>query len=135
MARGDTFTDTRRMVIEECIACGVTFAFPDALHDRLLKTHRDFFCPNGHSQHYVGKTDAEVLQEKLDREKENVEWHRKRAEAAMDAAATAKRQRDAYKGHTTRLKQRVAKGKCPCCHCEFVNLKAHMTKRHPDYAS
>ncbi len=123
------------LVTEECIDCGVIFAIPVSLQDRLKESHRNFYCPNGHHQHYVGKTEAQILAEKLEREKENVEWHRKRAEAASAARATAERQRDAYKGHTTRLKKRVAKGKCPCCSNTFVNLQAHMAKKHPDFGA
>lgn len=133
--RGDVMNVTRRLVTECCCNCGVEFAMPSELMRELRESHKSFYCPNGHGQSYVGKTDAEKLQEKLEAEQRNTEWWRKRQLAEERAREKAEHQRDAYKGHTTRLKKRVAKGKCPCCSCEFVNLKAHMVKRHPEFGA
>jgi aminoglycoside phosphotransferase family enzyme len=131
--RGDTINLATRFVIESCIACGIEFALPSAYKDTLVEKHGSFYCPNGHSQYYSGKTEAEQLQEKLDVEKRNVEFWRKQEQTQRDCREKAERQRDAYKGHTTRLKKRVGKGKCPCCHATFVNLAGHMAKRHPEF--
>ena len=131
--RGTQVNFGTTLVTEECISCGVLFAIPVFLQDRLKDTHRNFYCPNGHSQHYVGKTEAQELAEKLETEKRNATFWRERTKVREAERDRAEHQRDAYKGHTTRLKKRVAKGRCPCCSSTFVNLEAHMKKRHPDY--
>jgi hypothetical protein len=133
--RGTQVNYNTTLTTEECISCGVMFAIPVSLQARLKDTHRNFYCPNGHDQHYVGKTEEEKLREKLETEQRNVEFWRKQKQNEEQRAARAEHQRDAYKGHTTRLKKRVAKGKCPCCSNTFVNLSAHMAKRHPDFGA
>jgi hypothetical protein len=125
---------SKTMYVMSCCNCGIEFGVPDDWDSERREDHKSFYCPNGHPQSYQGKTEAELLRVKLDREKENSDWHRKRAEAAMEAKARAERQRDAYKGHTTRLKKRVAKGTCPSCSSSFPDLAAHMAEAHPEYA-
>lgn len=133
--RGDTMTVTRRLTSETCCRCGIEFAMPEDFRQELLKDRsRSFYCPSGHGQSYTGKTEAQQLREKLETEQRNAAFWRERKLAEEKARERAERQRDAYKGHATRLKKRVAKGRCPCCSSTFVNLAAHMTKRHPDYA-
>ena len=41
----------------------------------------------------------------------------------------------AQKGVTTRLKNRVQKGVCPCCNRYFAQLQRHMTTQHPNFAA
>lgn len=133
MTRGTLVNYGTTLVTEECVDCGVLFAIPVSLQNKLKETHRNFYCPNGHDQHYVGKTEAQQLAEKLETEKRNTAFWREREQTQREYREHAEHQRDAYKGHTTRLKKRVAKGKCPCCSNTFVNLRAHMAKQHPDF--
>lgn len=52
------------LVDEVCCACGVLFAMPEKLLE-MHKTHgTQFFCPNGHSQHYL-HTRVDELNEKI----------------------------------------------------------------------
>ena len=48
-----------------CAACGVSFAFPSAIAKRREDDHQSFYCPNGHTNYYPQKSDAEILREKL----------------------------------------------------------------------
>ena len=48
-----------------CAECGVSFAFPAALAKRREEDHKSFFCPNGHSNYYPQKSEAEILLERL----------------------------------------------------------------------
>ena len=32
-------------------------------------------------------------------------------------------------------KNRIARGKCPCCHKDFKDLHEHMAAQHPTYAT
>lgn len=64
--------------------CGVLFGIESGHQAELRKNHGAFYCPNGHRQYYVEKTEAELLRDKLARE-----THR-----AEQAQAEAQRQRD-----------------------------------------
>lgn len=129
-----TLKYTQELTVISCCKCGMDFAAPEDWRQERVRDHAWFYCPNGHQQHYTGKSEAEKLREQLETEKRNAAFWRERKQEQERAAELARRQRDAYKGHATRLKKRVAKGKCPQCSCTFVNLAAHMKKQHPDYA-
>lgn len=124
---GETFAGYTQLVTEVCCNCGVSFAMPEELHIKALADHgRSFYCPNGHSQHYIGKTEAEKLRENLERE---------RARAGRYAAErdqTEARLR-AQKGATTKLRKRIAAGCCPVCRRNFQALADHIASQHPDF--
>lgn len=112
--------------VEECCQCGVAFAMTTYFHERALEERTNFFCPNGHPQRYVGKSEAEMLREQL--------------KAAREGAAFAERQAElernrtrAVKGHLTRARKRAAAGTCPCCKRTFKALSEHMRKQHPEF--
>lgn len=48
------------LVEETCCTegCGITFWLGKDYHDRLVSTKRSFYCPNGHSMHYLGESDG-----------------------------------------------------------------------------
>jgi DNA repair exonuclease SbcCD ATPase subunit len=118
-----------RLVTEECYSCGVLFAMPQTLREKLLADHsRNFYCPNGHDQHYIGKTDAQLAQERAER------LERQLANRDEDLRAERAAHR-ATKGNVTKLRKRVANGVCPCCNRSFANLHRHMENQHPDYAA
>ena len=81
---------------------------------------RDWFCPNGHTQRFVGTTDA-VL--------------RREAEARVQRAeATASHERDqrlAAQRELRRTRQRAKAGTCPCCNRSFVQLARHIKTKAP----
>ena len=54
-------------VTQYCIECGVQFCLPTNLYQQRLKDHKDFSCPNGHWQRFIGKTDEEKRIEQLAR--------------------------------------------------------------------
>lgn len=49
----------------ECCKCGIIFGVSQERNNRLLDTHETFYCPSGHPQSYVGKTEAQKLKEQL----------------------------------------------------------------------
>ena len=51
-----------------CASCGVVFGMPDHLESELRRTHKSFYCPNGHSIHFAGKTKEEKRIDELERE-------------------------------------------------------------------
>jgi hypothetical protein len=64
--RGLPYTETHTLVSEECCACGVLFGIPNRMQKRLRESHDSFYCPNGHSQSYVGKSEATKARERAE---------------------------------------------------------------------
>lgn len=124
-----TFVETRRVTfyVEVCCNCGVQFAMTQEFHDRKWN-HRweNFYCPNGHGQHYLGKSEADRLRDRLKSEQENAQFWRERE-------ASERKAHSATKGILTKTKNRVANGVCPCCNRTFANLARHMAGQHPDF--
>ncbi len=123
-----TFVDkaTRIFVVESCVSCGCLFGLEESMRNRLLITHDDFHCPNGHKQHFIAETEAQRLRKALDRsQSQTLAW--------QDQCEASDRQRAAYKGHLTRLKKRAKLGLCPCCDKRFKDLEGHMEDEHPAF--
>lgn len=125
-----TYTLTEKVTLTtlDCGVCGIPFAMPTTMYDECQRNHRqNFYCPNGHSLAFHGKTEAEKLRERL-----------KRVESAhtsvRDQLEASERSNAALKGVVTRTKKRVGNGVCPCCSRSFANVARHMANQHPDYA-
>ncbi len=129
MARNTVITYSETLVTEECFECGITFAMPEDYRKRLLRetTRATFYCPNGHSQCYMGKSDAQKRQEAGD------EAARVRAENDRLSAANRRLTKDVL-DHAKKLKnarQRAKAGMCLHCGRTYAKVKAHVTKQHP----
>ena len=123
-----TYEEKLTLVSIECCNCGVVFAMPEKLQERLINNHNTFYCPNGHGMNYNGKSKETKLKEELEREKmereeEVQKWQNKYFDE-MNARSKAEK----------KLK-RVEKGICPCCNRSFANLKSHMETKHPEVAA
>jgi hypothetical protein len=133
--RGTTINAQVTFVTEECCECGVAFAITKEMQDRLKENHKWFYCPNGHSQHYTGKSDAEKLREQLERaERETARVRAERDQSAAEAAHERNRA-NGYKGAAAKAKQRSAKGVCPVpgCRRHFADVERHMATKHPEF--
>lgn len=126
------------LVTETCSACGTLYAMEEEIHKERAADKNSFYCPNGHSQAYTGKSETAKLREQLDAERRE----RQRAEQAVareadyrrEAEAEAKHERaraNGYKGHATRITKRAKAGVCACCNRSFENLRRHMETKHP----
>jgi hypothetical protein len=128
---GSTFTkySITGFYIQSCCTCGVLFGLTNEQHDQLLKNKgKSFYCPNGHGQHYAGKSEAESLRERLEVQ----------TQVARDRQAALDRERKrsaALKGENTKIKKRIKGGVCPCCNRSFVSLANHMKTQHPDFGN
>lgn len=108
-----------------CYSCGTPFAMGAQYEKDRRDDHRSFFCPNGHSQAFMGESTEEALKRQL-------KW-------SKDQAARLAAERDQYqaslratKGHVTRLRNRAASGHCPFgCDRRFAGLAEHVAKKHP----
>lgn len=109
-----------------CITCGVVIAMPTDMYDHRLKNQSNFYCPNGHSQHFVGETEEQRLRRRLEEKERSLAWEKERA-ASLD------KQLRAAQTKARNLKKRIGAGVCPCCQRTFKQLAAHMAHKHPDY--
>ena len=83
-----------------CSECGVAFGVPDAFARARREDHRTFWCPNGHGQVFLWKTEAEKLREELDAKKRSLAWTEERL-------AEARRERD--RNESRRRAEKAAK--------------------------
>jgi hypothetical protein len=128
-----TLTYTKQLVTEECCNCGVTFAMPVDLRNQLLNDpSRWFYCPNGHRQHYTGKTEAQKAAELAERYRVQRDNMTRQLAEADQRLADAKRKHAATKGQLTRAVKRSEKGVCLHCNRHFVNVEKHMRGQHQD---
>lgn len=106
--------------------CGVHFALDDDFIRARQENRKTFWCPNGHTRWYPGKTKeqeqrerAERLQQQLTRRESDLQQERK--------------SHIATKGQLTKARKRAAHGVCPCCSRTFANVNRHIANQHPDY--
>lgn len=119
------YVDQIYMVTEECCNCGMTFAMTQDFKNRRLKDKKPFYCPGGHGQHYMGKSEEQKLQDELNRV-------RNQRDAEAGRAVLLEQQRDNISKSYRRMRNRVSNGVCPCCNRTFQNLREHMKTQHPE---
>ncbi|MDN5726081.1 MAG: hypothetical protein L0G99_09160 [Propionibacteriales bacterium] len=116
----------QRFVIITCCRCYFEFGMPETMYERVTKNHSDWYCPNGHAQHFTGKTEEERL-------REEVTFQRGRAKSWQDQATQNEARRRAEKAAKTRIRNRIAQGVCPCCKRSFVDMQRHIEGQHPEF--
>jgi hypothetical protein len=117
----------------ECCNCGLRFAVPRSWERSRRDDHKSFYCPNGHPQSFVGKSEAEIARDELAKEKQRREWAEAEAKRLREKNETAARSNAALRGHINHVKRRVGNGVCPCCNRTFSQLGRHMQAKHPGY--
>lgn len=130
-----TLTYSTVYSLTSCCVCGIKFAVPKDWERERLNDHKSWFCPNGHSQYYSGKSDAEKAQERADRLADELARANTRALREREAKEAAERSAVAYKGHATRARKKAAAGVCPVegCGKTYVHLARHVATKHPDF--
>lgn len=110
----------------ECVSCHTTFAMTRELNKAFLADRRrDFYCPQGHAQRYLGETEEQKLRRQLASAQQDATFYRSNMESA-------ERSLSATKGVVTKLRKRVANGVCPFgCRRHFVDVQRHVTSQHP----
>lgn len=118
------------LVSETCCNCGVPFGLHKETYDQRKRDGKNFHCPNGHQQHYT-ETEETKLKRELEKEKQRRQWAENSRDIAQKDARRSERKARAYKGVTTKIKNRVKNGVCPCCNRTFQNVMRHMKTKHP----
>jgi DNA-binding XRE family transcriptional regulator len=120
------YVDGVEFITEHCCSCGIPFAMTADFSRRRRKDGKLFCCPNGHQQHYTGKSEEQKLRERLER------TEREATDAFMQAASEREHRERAERRYK-RIRARVSNGVCPCCSRTFQNLMQHMKSKHPDF--
>lgn len=129
------FVNEVDLIQMECGTCGLPYAITEAYYNILRDTHDTFYCPKGHPRHYAGKSDKETLRDEVARLKRQIERKQKEKEWAEEETKNACSRERAQKAAKTRIKNRTAKGVCPCCNRHFQQLERHMKAKHPQYGT
>ncbi len=85
-----------------CFSCGVSFWITENHDKDLIKTKQTFYCPGGHAQTYVGKSDKAKLEDALEEIKNCNNKHNESEEKIKGL----KNSISVYKGHISRLKRK-----------------------------
>lgn len=109
-----------------CSECGVVYGLSKEYQKARRDDHREWWCPNKHSQYFPQESEAEKY-------KREAKWQKDRAAALLAERDGAQASLRATKGHVTRLRKVVASGACPYgCGRRFAGLSEHIAKVHPD---
>lgn len=117
-------------IVIDCPQCQVEFAVTESYEARRRTDGKTFYCPTGHSMSY-----GDNVQAQLKRERDKTARLTSRLDQVRADRDAIERSRRATKGQLTRVKNRVAKGVCPCCNQTFSDLAQHMETKHPDYST
>ncbi len=117
-----------------CGECGTKFAITKALDSALTSKGGDIWCPRGHLLTY-GEGEKSKLKRQLANKQAALDGVKRDLDDERDRHAHTEARRRAAKGQLTKTKKRIANGVCPCCNRTFKDLAAHMTTKHPDYAT
>ena len=123
------------LYVLDCGECGVIFALTTDYETRRRADGKTFYCPNGHLRAWQ-ESEADRQRKRAEQAENALKWTRISRDAARDQAQAAHHSARAYKGHLTRLRNRVAAGVCPVqtCRRNFANVKAHVANKHPEWA-
>lgn len=110
---------------EVCITCGIVFAIPAHYKEELRKSHKAFYCPNGHSMYFPAETEEEILRRQLREEK------RQRKEYQEENIKLTQRL-DGALDKMGKMKKRADAGVCPYCRRHFANMERHIHSKHRD---
>ncbi len=118
-----------------CAQCKEVFALHETTHATLTRSSGRFYCPWGHPLSFPkGDSEADLLRKERDTLKQQMARSESDATFYRQRSEEAERRASAFKGVATRMKNRVAKGVCPCCNRTFANLQAHMETKHKGFA-
>lgn len=131
-----TLTYSTYLTVLNCGACAIPFALPNDFLQTLMDDGNLFWCPNGHQIGY-GLGALEKERKRAEAAEQELRWAKAREARQRQERQAAERSARAYRGHLTRLRNRISAGVCPVqgCRRNFANVKAHIENKHPDWAA
>lgn len=130
-----TFLHSATLSTQNCCKCGVLFAMPLSMDESFKRNQETFYCPSGHAQSYVGKTEEQRLREQLKAQQDLTQYERVKRDEARAEAEHFRKSRDGMKGQLVKTKTRISHGVCPCCNRTVKQMAAHMASKHPEYVA
>lgn len=121
ISEGSSLSIALNFEVITCYKCGVPFAVPAYMRKNLLDSRDTFYCPSGHPQSYIAKTEAEKYKEL---------YEQKQRELSNKDCEIIQLEGELHK--TQRKLKRVHNGTCPCCKRSFADLQRHMKTKHPE---
>lgn len=125
MSQPRAITHVVEWYAHQCGGCGLWWAVDREWDRARRRDGRDIHCPNGCVRVYR-ETEADRQRSRAERAEANLAFQRERAE-------TLRRSLIAKSGHLTRLRNKMARGECPCCGSQFKNVRRHMIRKHPEF--
>lgn len=113
-------------VVHTCGNCGTTFGMDEGFYKARLRDRKSWWCPKGCQRHFIDESEEERLRRELRSQSAHTEYYREQYQRERASLISTR-------GHVTRLKRRVAVGRCPCCEKDFKNLARHMSSQHPEF--
>lgn len=127
--------ETVKLTTINCGECGGTYALNTRYVNQKQTNGGYWNCPYCKcSWGYGDQSENARLKKELELERKRKEWAQKDAERAKEQRDAAQYRERAQKAAKTRIKNRIAKGVCPCCNRTFSDLSRHMSTKHPEYA-
>ena len=118
-----------------CGCCGGTYAINERYHEKQEQVGGSWNCPYCKvSWGFANNNENARLRKQLKQAQKSKEWAQQDARHEREQKEEWKRKEQGQRSAKTRIKNRVAKGVCPCCNRTFMNLQKHMAGQHPDYA-
>jgi hypothetical protein len=131
-----TFVASTSLTTIQCGECGGTYAIQERYRAQRQEAGDGWNCPYCKCQWgYYGETEAQRLRRQLVQSQNSVVAERQRHDQTRADLRETELRRIAQKGVTTRIKNRITKGVCPCCNRTFQDLQRHMAGKHPNYAA
>lgn len=127
------------MEVVHCANCQVTFAMTEDMIGRRRKDHKTFYCPNGHTNYFAGKTDEEKLKEQLKLKDQQLQAKLNELDEAREAARNLREARVEFIGKF--LNEQFKQGKkslllkdiAPVFGMKAKDLKEHIDIYMPDF--
>lgn len=120
----------------DCGLCGGVYAITESYRLQCYEQGTGWTCPYCKaSWGYFGDTAVKRLERELAKSRAAHDQTRAECDRQRELKLRTERRLKAQKGVTTRIKNRVRRGVCPCCNRYFENLQRHMESKHADYAA
>lgn len=123
------------LVTINCGECGGVYAIGERYRDQKRDKGGYWNCP--YCRCSWGYGESLIEKERKKNEQLRTLYNNASASAvkALQQADKSERRRKAQKAATTRIKNRVKAGVCPCCTRTFQQLARHMKTKHPEYTN
>lgn len=132
---GYDFTIDQLLSVRSCPVCSIVYAIPEQLETRARERGESWCCPNGHSLHFI-ETEADKQRKRAEQAERRAAREKERGDRWAARAEADRRSAIAYKGHLTRIRNRITNGVCPVPGCKrsgFKQVMAHIASQHPDW--